>query len=202
MGKRFAGAAAALLLGALLAGCGPTDAEVNEAQAIAEVKADPAPTPWEPRPCLGGEILQSDPSGTMQTIKPDCMDQALLEATQEFPEPLPPGVEWKFESVDYSNPEENPSLELPVIKDGVQDVTVAETWLCIWIGSYLQAVDANDVNGQENAMEYLSRYVQLPAIQAHHANPQDFEAHVITPAKAGNPTTMREFHAGCSTYLN
>lgn len=197
MGKRIAGAAAAFLLGALLTGCGATDAEINEAQAVAEVKANPAPTPWDPRPCPGGEIFQPDPSGTIRSIKPDCMDQALVEAIEEFPEPLPQGAEWTFDSVDYSNPEENPSLEMPVILDGNQDVTVAETWLCAWMGSYLQAVDGNDAQGQESGMAYLSRYVQLPAIQENHANPQDFEASVIAPAKAGDPAVMREFYGGC-----
>ncbi|WP_152969932.1 MULTISPECIES: hypothetical protein [Arthrobacter] len=197
MRKRIAGAAAALLLGALLAGCGPTDAEVNEAQAIAEVKADPAPTPWEPRPCLGGEILQSDPSGTMQTIKPDCMDQALLEATQEFTEPLPPGVEWKFESVDYSNPEENPSLEMPAIMDGNQDTMVAHYWLCAWADSYLQSVENNDFQGQEQGMGYLAKYTQLPAVQAWHVDPEVFEANVITPAQAGDPAALQNWARSC-----
>ncbi|UYB36396.1 hypothetical protein N9A08_01520 [Arthrobacter koreensis] len=90
MGKQFAGAAAALMAGVLLAGCGPTDAEVNEAQALAAAKASPEPTPWEPRPCNSGEVLQTDAVSGMQSLRPDCLDQALVEAIEEFPEPLPP----------------------------------------------------------------------------------------------------------------
>ncbi|MER1996647.1 MAG: hypothetical protein ABTA24_09145 [Arthrobacter sp.] len=199
-GTRIAGAAAALLLGTALAGCGATDDEVNEALAVEDAKANPAPTPWNPRPCPGGEILQTDPSGTVQSIKPDCYDQALVEAIEEFPEPLPAGVEWQFETINYFDPKENPSLEVPVIMDGVQDVTVAENWLCAWMESYLQAVDSGDSPEQANSMAYLDKYTQLPAVQANHGNPEDFAASVIAPAQAGDPAKMREFFGGCPQY--
>ena len=200
MGTRFAGAAAALLLGTVLAGCGTTDDEANEALAVEEAKANPAPTPWDPRPCPGGEILQTDPSGTVQSIKPDCFDQALVEAIAEFPEPLPAGSDWHFHTIDYFDPEENPSLEVPVIMDGVQDVTVAENWLCAWMDTYLQAVDSNDAQRQADSLAYLSKYTQLPAVQAHHGNPEDFVASVIAPAEAGDSAKMREFFNSCPRF--
>ena len=200
MGTRIARAAAPLLLVGLLAGCGPTDAEINEAHAVAEAKANPAPTPWEPRPCHAGEILQTDATSATQSIRPDCFDQALVEAIAEFPEPLPAGADWHFHTIDYFDPEENPSLEVPVIMDGVQDVTVAENWLCAWIGSYLQAVDSDDAPGQADSMAHLAKYSQLPAIQAHHGNPEDFVASVIAPAQAGDPAKMREFFNSCPRY--
>ncbi|MER2134485.1 MAG: hypothetical protein ABS910_07380 [Arthrobacter sp.] len=200
MGTRLAGAAAALLLGTLLAGCSPTDAEVNEALAAAEAKANPAPTPWDPRPCPGGEILQTDSSGTIQSIRPDCFDQALVEAIAEFPEPLPAGIDWHFRTVNYFDPEENPSLEVPVIMDGNQDTQVAGFWLCAWMDTYLQAVDSEDAPGQQNSMAYLSKYTQLPAVQTHFVNPEDFEANVIAPAQAGDPTSIRKFFQTCGAY--
>ena len=200
MGNRIAGPAAALLLGALLAGCGPADAEIDEAQAAAEAKANPVPTPWDPRPCPGGEILQTDSSGTIQSIRPDCFDQALVEAVAEFPEPLPAGIDWHFRTINYFDPEENPSLEVPVIMDGNQDVQVAGFWLCAWMDSYLQAVDSDDASGQSDSLVYLDRYTQLPAVQAHFVNPEDFEANVIAPAQAGDPTSIRKFFQTCGAY--
>ncbi len=200
MGTRFAGAAAALLLGTVLAGCGTTDDEANEAPAVEEAKANPAPTPWEPRACHGGEILQTDATSGTQSIKPDCFDQALVEAIAEFPEPLPAGTDWHFHTIDYFDPEENPSLEVPVIMDGVQDVTVAENWLCAWMDTYLQAVDSNDAQGQADSMAYLSKYTRLPAVQAHHGNPEDFVASVIAPARAGDSAKMREFFNSCPRF--
>ncbi|MBF4992701.1 hypothetical protein ITX31_01060 [Arthrobacter gandavensis] len=200
MGTRIAAAAASLLLGALLAGCGVTDAEINEAQAVAEAQANPEPTPWEPRPCHSGEIFQTDAVSGTQSLRPDCFDQALVEAIEEFPEPLPPGTDWHFRSINYFDPEENPSLEVPVMMDGAQDVAVAENWLCAWMGSYLQAVDSDDASGQATSMAYLEKYPQLPAIQANHANPGDFVAGVIAPAQAGDPAKMRAFYGSCPRY--
>ena len=106
------------------------------------------PTPWEPRPCPGGEILQRDTTGAMDTIKPDCFDQAVVEAIAEFPEPLPPGVDWQIRTPDFTDPQQNPASQMPVIEDGNQDTMVAEYWLCAWIDSYLQAVDDNDAPGE------------------------------------------------------
>lgn len=200
MGTRITGAFAALLLGALLAACGPSDAEINEAQAVAEVKANPTPTPWEPRPCIGGEILHQEPTGTMQTIKPDCFDQAVAEAIDEFPEPLPAGAEWQIRTPDYTDPRENEAGQMPVIEDGVQDSLVAGYWLCAWMDSYLEALDGNDAPGQAEGMEYLSKYTQLPAVQTSLVNPEDFEASVIAPAKDGDPAKLREYFGTCPSY--
>jgi len=191
-------ALAALLLGALLAGCGPADTEVDETPAVADDKANTAPAPWEPRPCPGGEILQADPTGTLQSIRPGCFDQAVAEAITEFPEPLPPGTEWRIRTPDFADPQEH----MPVILDGNQDVMVAEYWLCAWMDSYLQAVDSNDAPGQAAGMAHLSRYTQLPAIQANHANPEVFETTVIGPAKENDPTNLRAHFKSCSNYLH
>lgn len=200
MGKQFAGAAAALMAGVLLAGCGPTDAEVNEAQAVAAAKASPEPTPWEPRPCHSGEVQQTDAVSGMQSLRPDCLDQALVEAIEEFPEPLPPGIDWYFRTIDYFDPKENPSREVPVMMDGGQDMMVASFWLCAWMDTYLQAVDGDDAPGKENSMAYLSRYTGLPAIQTFFVDREVFDSRVIATAQAGDPTNLRKEFQSCGAY--
>lgn len=203
MGTRTAGAFAALLLGTLLgtllAGCAPTDAEVNEERAVAEAKANSVPTPWEPRPCPGGEIFQKDATGAMDTIKPECFDQAVAEAIAEFPEPLPPGMDWQIRTPEFPDPK-NPATQMPVIADGNQDTMVAAYWMCAWTDAYLQALDGNDVPGQADGMAQLTKYTQLPAIQANMGNPEDFYASVIEPAEAGDPASVRTFFKTCSNY--
>jgi len=66
--------------------------------------------------------------------------------------------------------------------------------------TYLQAVDSDDASGQSDSLVYLDRYTQLPAIQANHANPEDFVANVIAPAQAGDPTSIRKFFQTCGAY--
>lgn len=200
MGTRTAAALAVLLLGAVLAGCGATDAEINEARAVAEAKASPMATQREPRPCPGGEILRRGATGAMDTIKPDCFDQAVVEAIAEFPEPLPPGTDWQIRTPDFADPQQNPAAQMPVIEDGIQDTMVAEYWLCAWMDSYLQAVDGNDALGKADGMAHLSKFTQLPALQASMVNPEVFDASVIAPAKAGDPATVREYFKTCSNY--
>lgn len=200
MGTRTATALAALLLGAVLAGCGTTDAEINEARAVAEAKASPMATQWEPRPCPGGEILQRDANGAMDTIKPDCFDQAVVEAIAEFPEPLPPGTDWQLRTPGFTEPQQNPAAQMPSIEDGIQDTLVAGYWLCAWMDSYLQAVDGDDPAGQADGMAYLSKFTQLPAIQANMVNAEVFDSNVIAPARDGDPATVREYFKTCSNY--
>ncbi|MDM7991327.1 hypothetical protein [Arthrobacter sp. zg-Y877] len=196
-------AAAAAVLAAGLVGCAPSDAELNEARAIAELSASPAPAPATatPPPCPESEILQVDPSGTT-SIKPDCFDEAVALAITEFPEPLPAGVEWRVETPDYSDPEVRLKLGDISIADGNQDNAVAGYWLCAWMDSYLRALDNSDPASQEQSMEYLAKYTSLPAMQEHLVNPEVFDASFITPAQAGDPAQLRKFFKGsCSSFL-
>ncbi|MCQ1948732.1 hypothetical protein NNX28_02155 [Arthrobacter sp. zg-Y859] len=195
-------AAAGALFTGVLAGCGTTDAERNEALARAEASARPAPEPTMTlQPCPGGEIMRLDPAGTT-SIKPDCFDQAVAEAIAEFPEPLPAGTSWLLETTDFSDPEVRSKQGDISIADGVQDTTVAGYWLCAWMDSYLQALDSGDATGQEHSMEYLAKYTSLPAIQENMVNPEVFDASVIAPAQAGDPAQLREFFKGdCSSFL-
>ena len=198
MATRMACALGTILLAALLTGCGPTDAEVTEARAVAEAKASPVPTRAELRPCPGGEIYRIEPSGT-RTIKADCFDQAVAEAIAEFPEPLPPGIDWDgIPTPDFADPRQNPTLELPSIEDGVQDTAVAGYWLCAWMDTYVQALDSNNEQDQTVSMAHLSKYTQLPASQAYLVNPEVFDETVIAPAQAGDPAKLREYFKSCS----
>ncbi|MCC9204295.1 hypothetical protein [Arthrobacter sp. zg-Y769] len=195
----FAAAAAAFTV--VLAGCGTTDAERNEAQARAEASARPTPEPTMTlRPCPGGEILRTDPSGTT-SIKPECFDQAVAEAIAEFPEPLPAGTQWLVETTDFSDPAVRAELGDISIEDGNQDTTVAGYWLCAWMDSYLEAFDSGDEAGQEHSMGYLAKYTSLPSTQKFMVNPEVFDASVIAPAKAGDPALLREYFKGdCSSF--
>ena len=197
MAKKLAGIMTAVLLGALLAGCGPTDAEVAEERAVAEAGA--RPTSWEPRPCPGGEIYRTESSG-MRTIKADCFDQAVAEAIAEFPEPLPPDIGWEIRTPDFTDPRQNPTLELPSIEDGAQDTAVAGYWLCAWMDTYVQALDNGNEQGRTESLAYLAKYTQLPASQAYLVNPEVFDETVIAPAQAGDPTKLREHFKSCSNY--
>ncbi|UPO76388.1 hypothetical protein [Arthrobacter sp. Helios] len=139
-------------------------------------------------------------TAAMDTIKPDCFDQAVVEAIAEFPEPLPPGTDWQIRAAGFTEPQQTPSAQMPSIEDGIQDTLVAGYWLCAWMDSYLQAVDGNDAPGQADGMAYLSKFTQLPAIQANMVNPAVFDSSVIAPAKAGDPATVREYFKTCSNY--
>ena len=197
MAKKLAGIITAALLGALLAGCAPAEAEVTEERAVAEASAGPAS--WEPRPCPGGEIYRTEPSGT-RTIKADCYDQAIAEAIAEFPEPLPRDIGWEIRTPDFSDPRRNPTLELPSIEDGVQDTAVAGYWLCAWMDTYVQALDNGNEQRRSESLAHLAAYTQLPAVQAYTANPEVFDETVIAPAQAGDSAKVRDYFRTCSNY--
>ncbi|MCC3275391.1 MULTISPECIES: hypothetical protein [unclassified Arthrobacter] len=200
METRSSGIFAALLLAGLLAGCGATDAEMNEARARAEASASPSQAKRTLRPCPGGEILRTEPSG-MQSIRPECYDQAVAEAIAEFPEPLPAGVEWQVETTDFSDPEVRAKLGDISIADGNQDNDVAAYWLCAWMDAYISASDAGDAAAQEQSMGYLAKYTSLPASREYMVNPEVFDAAVVEPARAGNPAKLREYYKGsCSAF--
>lgn len=200
MQKRSAGIAAAVLLAGLLSGCGATDAEVNEAHARAEASATPSQGKTALAPCPGGEIYRTEPSG-MQTIKQECFDQAVAEAIAEFPEPLPAGVEWQVETTDFNDPEVRAKLGDISIEDGNQDTMVAGYWLCAWMDAYLQASDSSNAQGQADSMAYLGKYTSLPSTREYMVNPEDFDAAVVEPARAGNPAKLREYYkGGCSSF--
>ena len=201
MKRRTAAALSAALLAAALTGCGPTDAELNEAQAIAELQARPAPKPaMTLRPCPGGEILRQEPGG-MTSIKVDCYDAALAEAIAEFPQPLPDGVDWYFDTSRFTStdPKINPNGRNVVIEDGNQDVDVAAYWLCAGMGSYLQAGENGNTAGRDEALAYLGAYTSLPAIQAYMADPEVFDATVIAPARSGDDSAVRAHFGSCSS---
>lgn len=201
MKRRTAAALSAALLAAALTGCGPTDAELNEAQAIAELQARPAPKPTMTlRPCPGGEILRQEPGG-MTSIKVDCYDAALAEAIAEFPQPLPDGVDWYFDTSRFTStdPKINPNGWNIAIEDGNQDLDVAYYWFCAWIGSYLQAGDNGDTAGRDEAVAHLATFTSLPALQAYVDNLEVYDATVIAPAQSGDTATVRDYFRGsCS----
>lgn len=118
----------------------------------------------------------------------------LERAIERFPGELPEGVTWSME------PLLPPGSEDAVVEEGFSDVAVTEYWLCAWMDQYIQAEDASNDQLKNAAMAEIETYTSMPAIVAHHTNPDDFTSSVIGPAKLGDSTILRAFFNNCTNY--
>ena len=156
-------------------------AAVAAAAGCAAPPASPAQQPQgEPTPSFFG---------------PHNVPEQIRAARERFPERLPDGIYW---ATDPYAPD--PTDEDAVYEDGVFDVAASEYWLCAWMDDYVSAVDGGDSQRADSAMTELEKYVSLPAIAAHHQNPDDFVTSVLEPARLGDATMLREFFATCTSY--
>ena len=113
------------------------------------------------------------------------------KAIDEFPESLPKGASWSNAPLHQWKDDD------AAIEDGVPEVAIAEYWSCAWMGDYIGAVDADDQPRADHAMSQLEKYPSLPAILAHHQDPEIFTSSVLQPAKKGDTRLLREFFTTC-----
>ncbi len=120
-----------------------------------------------------------------------------LRAIEEFPEELPDGFSWSTESVGAVSTDQD-----VVIEEGVEDVAVADYWLCAWMAEYIRAVDSGDAGREEGALAQIEKYTSLPIIETAHQNPEVFEASVVETARRGETANLREFFKSCRVQEN
>ncbi|WP_159620277.1 hypothetical protein [Arthrobacter zhaoguopingii] len=148
------------------------------------------PEPTQPQ----GEASGLTRAGDLpRLIGQEDMAAERLRAIEEFPEELPDGFSWSTEPVGAGKD--------VVIEEGVEDVAVAEYWLCAWMAEYLGAVDSGDVVGEDAAMVEIGKYTSLPIIKAMHQNPEAFEASVVETARRGEPANLRAFFKSCGAQM-
>ena len=113
-------------------------------------------------------------------------------AIENFPEELPKGVSWSAAPVMAGVGDDDVVLEA-----GAVDVALAEYWSCAWMAAYIGAADAGDDRRSGAALTHLDKYVSLPAIVAHHQDPEVFASSTIQPARTGDAAGLREVFTTC-----
>jgi hypothetical protein len=136
-----------------------------------------------------GQVSRSSPS-TFARL--DELPELTRTAIEEFPEVLPAGVSWSAAPVLAGAGDDDVVLEA-----GVVDVALAEYWSCTWMAAYIGAADAGDDQRSEAALSHLDRYASLPAIVAHHQNPEVFASSVVQEARTGDAAGLREVFTTC-----
>lgn len=121
-------------------------------------------------------------------VDPSALPELTRTAIDDFPGSLPEGVSWSNAPIHLSSDDADAAIE-----DSVAEVAIAEYWLCTWMGDYIGAVDAGDQPRADHAMSHLDRYPSLPAIIAHHQNPEVFTRSVLQPATMGDSQPLRGF---------
>ncbi|GAA2172619.1 hypothetical protein GCM10009784_03750 [Arthrobacter parietis] len=121
------------------------------------------------------------------------MPEARRQAIKQFPEELPAGYAW---------PAENAVAPVAagqdvVVEVGVAETSIAEFWLCAWTAEYIEASDTGDAAGASSALNEIEKYTSLPAIVAHHQNPEVFDSAVVDTAYEGDSTNLRNFFKSC-----
>jgi hypothetical protein len=107
--------------------------------------------------------------------------------TAAFPEELAPGVDWP------TVPPASMTGENTVNEDGLSAITVSFFWLCSWEEAYLAAVDDDDPHAEAVALDMISRFTGLPAVEASFENKEDWRAAVLDPVIAGDgPATIEQ----------
>ncbi len=84
-----------------------------------------------------------------------------------------------------------------MIEEEVEEVAVADYWLCAWMAEYIGAVDSGDLVREDAAMAEIEKYTSLQIIKAVHQNPEVFEASVVETARRGETANPREFLKSC-----
>ncbi|MBJ2119758.1 hypothetical protein I6N91_02040 [Arthrobacter sp. MSA 4-2] len=120
-----------------------------------------------------------------------------LRAIEEFPEELPDGFSWSTESVGAVSKDQD-----VVIEEGVEEVAVADYWLCAWMAEYIGAADSGDSVREDAAMAEIEKYTSLPIIETVHQNPEVFEASLVKTARRGDTANLREFFKSCRVQGN
>ncbi|MBM7780554.1 hypothetical protein [Arthrobacter tumbae] len=121
------------------------------------------------------------------------MPEARRQAIEQFPEELPAGYVWPA-----GNAVAPAAAGQDVVAEvGVADTSIAEFWLCAWTAEYIEASDTGDTADAHSALSEIEKYTSLPAVVAHHQNPEVFDSAVVDTAYEGDSTNLRNFFKSC-----
>ena len=135
-------------------------------------------------------------------IEVDKFDDAVMQASVDFPEPLPAGIDWPSIGIDFKDPLVNPDQQRIVIGEGYQDTYISGYWLCAWMDVYLEAMKTGDGAGQQEGIDNISKYTSLPSQQEHLQNPEEFDSQLVAPAALGDPTVLKSYYgSSCGNYV-
>lgn len=123
------------------------------------------------------------------------MDDAWSKDLAVFPKDLAGDDQWVTETPAYLE-KKNEINEV-----GVTSMALAFYWSCSWENEFLAAFDAADEDRKATALQTLSEFNELPAVQEHFPDVDVWSEAIVAPAAAGDPTAMRaDFGMSCDLY--